>query len=247
MFSIFKHFGKYYMLMFRVFGRPEKRSLYWKQVLLEIDKIGIGSLGIVSIISLFMGAVILIQSAYGFSSPWVPSYAEGVATRDSIILEFAPTILSLILAGKVGSNISSEIGTMKVTEQIDALEIMGVNSAAFLIAPKIIASIIINPFLIIFSMFLGVAGGYIAAVSTGAVTAHDFIYGIQYDFIPFNVFFALVKAVVFAFIISSISSYHGYITEGGALEVGKASTKGVVYSSITILFFNVLLTQMFLS
>ncbi len=230
----------------RVFGKPEKKSLYWKQVVLEIDKVGLGSLGIVSIISVFMGAVILIQSAYGFDSPWVPSYAEGVATRDTMILEFSPTIIALILAGKVGSNIASEIGTMKVTEQVDALEIMGVNSAAYLIAPKIIATVIINPFLVVISMFLGVTGGLLASIGTGAVTGHDFIYGIQYAFIPFNVGFAIIKTVVFAFIISSVSSYHGYITEGGALEVGKASTKGVVYSSIVILLFNLILTQMFL-
>lgn len=247
MLNIFFHIGKYFLLLKRVFGMPESRKLYWRQVLLEIDQVGLGSLGIVSIISVFMGAVILIQSAYGFDSPWVPSYAEGVATRDSMILAFSPTIISLILAGKVGSNMASEIGTMKVTEQIDALEIMGVNSAAYLIAPKIIASVIINPFLVVISMFLGISGGYIASITTGAVTGQNYIDGIQYGFVPFNVTFALIKTLVFAFIIASISSYHGYNTKGGALEVGSASTKGVVYSSITILFFDVVLTQMFLN
>ncbi len=246
MLNIFNHLGLYYILLKRVFGRPESKALYWQQVIKEIDKVGLGSLGIVSIISVFMGAVILIQSAYGFESPWVPSYAEGVATRDSMILAFSPTIISLILAGKVGSNMASEIGTMKVTEQVDALEIMGVNSAAFLIAPKIIASVIINPFLVILSMFLGVLGGYIASITTGAVTGQDFIDGIQYGFVPFNVIFALLKTVVFAFIISSVSSYHGFMTKGGALEVGSASTKGVVYSSIAILLFDVILTQLLL-
>jgi phospholipid/cholesterol/gamma-HCH transport system permease protein len=203
--------------------------------------------GIVSIISLFMGAVITIQSAFGFTSPWIPLYAVGVATRDSIILEFSPTIVSLILAGKVGSNIASEIGTMKVTEQVDALEIMGVNSRSFLIFPKIIAAMLINPFLIMISMFLGIFGGYMIGVLTNVVTSYEYIFGIQYDFQAFNVTYALIKTVVFAFIITSVSAYHGYNTEGGALEVGKSSTKAVVYSSIIILLFNVLLTQLLLS
>ncbi|MBK9478798.1 MAG: ABC transporter permease [Bacteroidetes bacterium] len=239
--------GRYYILMTRTFSKPEKFSIYRKQIIKEIENVGLGSLGIVAIISLFMGAVITIQSAFGFESPWIPLYAVGVASRDSIILEFSPTIVSLILAGKVGGNIASEIGTMRVTEQIDALEIMGVNPSGYLILPKIIAAVFINPFLIIISMFLGLFGGYVAGIFTHAVTSYEYIYGIQYDFRPFNVSYALIKTVVFAFIITSVSSYHGYYTQGGALEVGRSSTKAVVYSSIIILLFNVLITQILLS
>ncbi len=239
--------GRYYMLMVRTFSKPEKFSIYRKQIFKEIDSLGIGSLGIVAIISMFMGAVITIQSAFGFESPWIPLYAVGVASRDSIVLEFSPTIVSLILAGKVGSNIASEIGTMRVTEQIDALEIMGINPSGYLILPKIVAAVFINPFLIIISMFLALLGGYVAGIFTNAVTSYEYIYGIQYDFKAFNVTYALVKTVVFAFIITSVSAYHGFYTNGGALEVGRSSTKAVVYSSIIILLFNVLITQLLLA
>lgn len=245
--GIFHHIGKYYLLMRMVFSRPEKISIYRKQILFEIYSLGIGSLGIVAIISIFMGAVITIQSAFGFTSPFVPLYAVGFATRESMILEFGPTIVSLILAGKVGSNIASELGTMRVSEQIDALDIMGVNSAAYLIVPKIIACVFFNPLLIIISMFLGMFGGWFFGVFTGVVTSHQFIYGIQWQFQPFNVVYALIKTVVFAFIISSVSAYHGYYTNGGALEVGVSSTKAVVYTNILILVFNFLLTQLLLA
>jgi phospholipid/cholesterol/gamma-HCH transport system permease protein len=245
--KLIRHLGSYYLLMARVFGRPEKLSVYTRQTFIEIDKLGIGSLGIVAIISVFMGAVITIQAAFGFVSPWIPLYAVGVTARDSIILEFSPTILSLILAGKVGSNVASELGTMKVSEQVDALEIMGINSAGYLILPKIIAAVFINPFLVVISMFLGIIGGYIFGMLTGVVTPYEYMYGIQYDFRPFNVTYALVKTVFFAFIIISVSAYHGYKTEGGALEVGQSSTKAVVYSSIVILLFNFILTQLLLA
>jgi len=243
----FFHVGRCYILIRRVFSKPEKWSIYRKRWLEEMNTLGVGSLGIVIIISLFMGAVITIQSAFGFESPWIPLYAVGVASRDSIVLEFSPTIVSLILAGKVGSSIASEIGTMRVTEQIDALEIMGINSKSYLILPKIIAAVFVNPFLIMISMFLGLLGGLIAGVLSGAVTPYEFVYGIQYDFRPFNVSYALIKTVVFAFIITSVSSYHGYYTQGGALEVGQSSTRAVVFSSIVILLFNVILTQLLLS
>lgn len=245
--NLFYHIGRYSLLIRRVFRKPEKFSIYRKQMFHEIDSLGIGSLGIVAIISVFMGAVITIQSAFGFESPWIPLYAVGLASRDSIILEFSPTIVSLILAGKVGSNIASEIGTMRVSEQIDALEIMGINSSAYLILPKIIAAMIINPFLIVISMFLGLFGGWFFGTITGVVTSYEFIYGIQYTFKPYNITYALIKTVVFAFIITSVSSYHGYFTQGGALEVGKSSTKAVVYSSIIILIFNFILTQLLLA
>lgn len=235
------------MLMKRSFGKPEKLSIFRNRIFEEITILGVNSLGIVAIISVFMGAVITIQSAFNFENPLVPTYAIGVAVRDSMILEFSPAIVSLILAGKVGSSIASEIGTMRVTEQIDALEIMGVNSAGYLIQPKIIASVLFNPILIIFSMFLGILGGYIFGVIAGVVSDNQFIEGITHDFRPYNVVYALIKSAVFAFLIASVPAYHGYYTNGGALEVGRSSTKGVVYTSVLILAFDLILTQLLLA
>ncbi|OFY86905.1 MAG: ABC transporter permease [Bacteroidetes bacterium RIFCSPLOWO2_12_FULL_35_15] len=245
--KIFFHFGRYFMLMKRSFGKPEKLSIFRNRIFEEITILGVNSLGIVAIISVFMGAVITIQSAFNFENPLVPTYAIGVAVRDSMILEFSPAIVSLILAGKVGSSIASEIGTMRVTEQIDALEIMGVNSAGYLIQPKIIASVLFNPILIIFSMFLGIFGGYIFGVIAGVVSDNQFIEGITHDFRPYNVVYALIKSAVFAFLIASVPAYHGYYTNGGALEVGRSSTKGVVYTSVLILAFDLILTQLLLA
>ena len=244
---ILYNLGKYFMFLRRVFRKPEKYSIYTAQVLREMNSLGLGSLGIVSIISVFMGAVITIQSAYNFTSAWIPIYAVGLATRQGIILEFSPTLISLILAGKVGSSIASELGTMRVTEQIDALEVMGINSSSYLVMPKIIAAVLINPFLIIVSMFLGLIGGWALGVLTGVVSSYEYVYGIQYQFRPFAVTYALIKTGVFAFIITSVSSYCGYFTKGGALEVGRSSTNAVVYSSIIILVFNFLLTQLLMS
>ena len=235
------------MLLFRVFSKPEKFSVYWRQIVYEINSLGIGSLSIVSIISVFMGGVITIQAAFGFSSPWIPLYAVGYTTRESMLLEFCPTIVSLILAGKIGSNIASEVGAMRITEQIDALEIMGVNSASYLILPKILASIIINPFLIAISMFLGLLGGYLMGISSGACTSYEYIFGIQAMFEPWKLYYSFTKVIVFAFIITSVASYFGYYTTGGALEVGKSSTRAVVIASILILIFNLILTQLFLA
>ena len=203
-------------------------------------------MGIVSLMSLFIGVVIALQTASNIDSPLLPAYTVGFTVRQSVILEFSPTIISLILAGKVGSNIASEIGTMRVTEQIDALDIMGVNSAAYLILPKILAGIFIFPFLIIISMFLGVFGGMLISWATGIVTVNDYIYGIQYDFKPFSITYALIKSLVFAFVITSISSYFGYYAKGSALEVGRSSTDAIVYSSILILLLNYILTQLIL-
>lgn len=245
--KLLHHFGKYVLLMKRAFGRPEKYTIYYRQIITEINSLGIGSLGIAAIISVFMGAVITIQSSFNFTSAWIPLYAVGLATRQGIILEFAPTIISLILAGKVGSSIASEIGTMRVTEQIDALEVMGINSASYLIMPKVLAAVFINPFIILISMFLGIFGGWLFGILTGVVSSYEYIYGIQYQFKPFGVTYALIKTVVFAFIITSVSAYHGYYTNGGALEVGRSSTKAVVYSNILILVFNFLLTQLLMS
>lgn len=235
------------MLMARVFGKPQKASVYWRQIVHEINSIGISSLAIIAIISIFMGGIITIQSALGFSSPWVPLYAVGLTTRESILLEFSPSIVCLILAGKVGSNIASEIGSMRISEQIDALEIMGINSAGYLIFPKIAAAVIIFPFLIAISMFLGLAGGFIMGVAAGATTKYEYIFGIQAFFEPWKLYYSFTKVLVFAFIITSVSSYFGYYTSGGALEVGKSSTSAVVYSSILILLFGLILTNLFLN
>lgn len=234
------------MLMFRVFKKPQNLQVYTRQIIYEIDAIGISSLSIVAIISVFMGGSIAVQSAYSIDSPLVPLYAVGFTTRESIILEFSPTIVCLILAGKVGSNIASEIGTMRITEQIDALEIMGINSASYLIFPKIAAAIIIFPFLIALSMFLGIVGGYIMGVYSGACTGYEYVYGIQAFFQPWKLYYSFTKVLVFAFIITSVSSYYGYNTSGGALEVGKSSTNAVVYSSILILLFSLILTNLFI-
>lgn len=243
--NIFFHIGRYFMLLFKVFSKPEKFSVYWRQIIYEMNSIGIGSLTIVAIISVFMGGVITIQAAFGFSSPWIPLYAVGYTTRESLLLEFCPTIVSLILAGKVGSNIASEIGSMRITEQIDALEIMGVNSAGYLILPKIIAAVIINPFLIAISMFLGILGGYIFGIRSGACSSYEYIFGIQAMFEPWKLYYAFTKVGIFAFLITSVSSYFGYYTSGGALEVGKSSTTAVVFSSILILIFNLIITSLF--
>ena len=240
------HIGQYFILIRRAFSRPEKISIYRRQFVQEIDGIGLSSLGIVALMSVFMGAVIALQTAANTESPLLPAYTVGFTARQSIILEFSPTIIALILAGKVGSNIASEIGTMRVTEQIDALDIMGVNSAAYLVLPKVLAGIFIFPFLIIISMFLGIFGGWFICIATGIITSNDYIYGIQYDFVPFDVAYALIKTVFFAFIITTVASYHGYYAKGSALEVGRSSTKAVVYSSILILIVNYVITQLLL-
>jgi phospholipid/cholesterol/gamma-HCH transport system permease protein len=239
--------GKYFFLMGKVFSKPEKNKVYYRQVFREIESLGINSIGIVLIISVFMGAVITLQTRYNLENPLIPMYLIGLTARDSMLLEFSSTIVGLILAGKVGSNIASEIGHMRITEQIDALEVMGINSACYLILPKVIATVIFNPFLTLLSMFVGISGGWVASVTTGALTSNDFLYGIQYWFVPFYVTYSLIKTVVFAVIITTVPAYFGYHVKGGALEVGRASTKGIVTSSILILLFNVILTQLLLS
>jgi phospholipid/cholesterol/gamma-HCH transport system permease protein len=244
--KFFFHLGRYLLLMQKVIRRSEKRSIFWQQAVDEFNQLGVGSLWIVLIISVFMGAVVAIQISFNVDSPLLPRYTVGYITAQSIILEFSPTILALILAGKVGSRIASEIGTMRVTEQIDALEIMGINSANYLILPKIIAALFANPLLIMISMFLGIFGGWAAVTLTGIYSSVDYIFGIQSYFETLQVTYALTKTVVFAFLITSISGYHGYYTSGGALEVGKASTKAVVSSCMMIIVFNLILTQLFL-
>ncbi|MDX1653099.1 MAG: ABC transporter permease [Brumimicrobium sp.] len=238
--------GKYYGMMREVFSKPERFKVYYSRTMDEINSLGVNSLAIVAILSVFMGAVIALQTASNMDSPFLPRYTIGYITRSSTILEFSPTIISLILAGKVGSNVASEIGTMRVTEQIDALEIMGVNSLSFLVLPKIIGAVLFFPFLIILSMGLSLMGGYTAVVSTGLSSHEEFIFGIRAFFQVGDIAYALVKTVCFAFIIISVSSYFGYFTKGGALDVGKSSTQAVVWSSICILLTNFVLTQLIL-
>ncbi|MCO6483050.1 MAG: ABC transporter permease [Flavobacteriales bacterium] len=240
------HIGRYFMLLGEVFSKPERRSVYWRRTVEEMDLLGVKSLGIVALLSLFMGAVIAIQTKTNIDSPLIPFYVVGFTVRQSTILEFSPTIISLILAGKVGSTIAAEIGSMRVKEQIDALDIMGVNSAGYLILPKIIATAIINPFLIMISMFLSIFGGWLAGVFTGIISSSNYIAGVQWDFDPYIVTYALIKTVVFAVIIATVSGYHGYYTRGGTREVGISSTKAVVYSDVVILIANYLLTQLLL-
>ena len=239
--------GRYFLLLKKVFSRPEKASVYYRLTMHELVYLGLNSIGIVAIISFFMGAVITLQTAYNTENPIYPTYLIGLGTRDSILLEFSSTIVALILAGKVGSNIASEIGTMRVTEQIDALEMMGVNSASYLILPKMIATLTFNPFLTLISINVGILGGWLAGTLAGVVTSEDFIYGVQYAFIPYYITYSLIKTLFFAFIITSVSAFHGYYVDGGSLEVGRASTKAVVHSSVLILLFNVILTQLLLS
>lgn len=232
--------------MVNVFTRPEKRRVYRKLIIDEIDKIGIQSLGIVALLSLFMGAVVTLQTAANIDSGWIPKWTIGFTTRQTMILEFSSTIVSLILSGKVGSNIASEIGTMRITEQIDAMDIMGVNSASYLILPKIIAAMFIFPFMVIMAMACGIAAGAAIGESTGLISLSDYQYGLTYYFEPFQVSYTLIKSVVFAFIITSVSSYHGYYTKGGALEVGQSSTRAVVYSIVLIMIANYIITQLLL-
>lgn len=239
--------GRYFILLSRVFAKPEKHKIYYKQTIREIESLGINSFGIVVIISLFVGAVITIQTNYNIENPLLPRYLVGVTVRDSLLLEFSSTMVALILAGKVGSSISSEIGTMRVSEQIDALEIMGVNSASYLILPKIVAAVFFFPILSLLSMFIGIFGGYVLCLLTEVVSPVDYIYGIQYVFYPHYVSYALTKVVFYAFIIVTISAYQGYYAHGGSLEVGKSSTRAVVHSSILVLLANLVLTQLILA
>jgi len=241
------YLGQYFLFIRKVFAKPEKYSIYYRQTIKEIDKLGLNSVPIVIIISIFMGAVITLQTRYNLENPLIPLYLIGLTARDTMLLEFSSTMVGLILAGKVGSNIASEIGSMRITEQIDALEIMGVNSSSFLVLPKIMATALFNPILTLISMIMGIWGGWLAVLATGALPSNDYLYGIQYAFVPFYITYSLLKTIVFAFVITTVSAFMGYHVQGGSLEVGRASTKAVVYSSVWILFFNVLLTQLMLS
>jgi len=242
----FTSFGRYLLLLKAVFKKPEKASIYWKEIMHEMNSIGVGSLGLVGIISTFIGAVMTMQIAFQLVSDLIPNSIIGQINRDSSILELSPTISALVLAGKVGSSISSQIGSMRVTEQIDALEIMGINAPGYLILPKILAGITMVPLLVILSIFLALTGGLIGGALSGAVTPADYISGITGEFNGYTVAVALVKAFVFGFIITSIAAYQGFYVKGGALEVGQASTKSVVVSCITILAADYVITALML-
>lgn len=239
-------FGRYCLLMTQVFRIPDKWREFFNKLMFEMSKLGVDSIPLVIIISLFIGAVITIQMTINIVSPLIPSYSTGLATREILLLEFSSTMMCLILAGKVGSNIASEIGTMRVTEQIDALDIMGINSANFIILPKIIGFVVFVPVLCVLSMFVGLIGGWIIAEFTSMISVEDYVFGIQSFFNEWYVWYGIIKTIVFAFIIASVSAYYGYYVRGGALEVGKASTKAVVSSSILILLFDVILTKLLL-
>jgi phospholipid/cholesterol/gamma-HCH transport system permease protein len=244
--KLMEGFGKYFLMLTIVFRAPEKMSVFRRRLFEELEHIGINSIPLVALMSSFIGGVIALQTASNMSNPLLPTYTVGYITQSSTILEFSPTIISLILAGKVGSNIASEIGTMRVTEQIDALEIMGVNSLNFLVLPKVTAAVLFFPILVIFSMGLSLAGGWIALVLSDLSSTETYVYGIRYYFEMSNVWYALTKCIVFGFIIVTISSFYGYYVKGGSLEVGRSSTQAVVSSSVAILVANFLLTQMIL-
>ena len=243
MFSIFESIGRYTLLMQKVFSRPEKMRIYYTRIMAEMEALGLNSIGLTAIISVFIGSAVTLQMAITLESPFIPQFMIGYATREVMILEFSSTVVALILAGKVGSNIASEIGTMRITEQIDALEIMGVNSASYLILPKIVATVFFFPFLAIFSMLIGIAGGYGIAEMTGIMNPTEYIDGLKYCFYIDEIWYALTKMAFFAFFITSISAYCGYYAKGNSLEVGRASTRAVVAGSITIMIFDLILTQ----
>lgn len=245
--NILQHIGEYVMLMGKTFRWPDRQRMFWRQFSFELDKQGTQSIPIDLIISIFIGAIMTMQIKLDMANPLLPRYTVGVVTRDTMLLEFSSTILCLILAGKVGSNIASEIGTMRITEQIDAMEIMGVNSANYLILPKITAFMAMMPILVIFSVGSALIGGYMMALLTDILTVDEYVYGITYAFITKHVPYAIVKSVIYGFVITSVSSYYGYFTKGGALEVGKASTNAVVNSSVIILFLDIFLTKLMLS
>ena len=236
-------FGQYLILMVKVFSLPERWRMFLKQYVKEMSQLGVDSIGIVLLISFFIGAVICIQIKLNIQSPWMPAFTTGYTTREIMLLEFSSSIMCLILSGKVGSNIASEIGTMRVTQQIDALEIMGINSASFLILPKILGLLTMIPFLVIFSIAFGFIGAYATAIM-GVITVDDLTLGLLHEFNQWYVWMSIIKSLFFAFIIASVSSFYGYTVEGGSFDVGKASTNAVVRSSMLILFADIFLTQL---
>lgn len=241
-----KSVGKYFIFMGSLFNNRESFRTYVRLILDESIQIGIKSITIVAIVSTFIGAVTCVQTAYNLVSPLIADYVIGLIVRDMTLLELAPTITAIVFAGKVGSNIASGLGTMRITEQIDALEVMGINSASYLVLPKVISAMLMYPLLVILAAFLSIYGGYLAGTLTNVVTGEEYIYGIRADFNPFTIPFMLIKSVVFAFLVASISSYKGFFTQGGALEVGIASTSAVTNSCIAILLADYLLAQLLL-
>jgi ABC-type transport system involved in resistance to organic solvents, permease component len=238
--------GDYFLFLRQVFSKPEKWRIFFKKLVAEMNDMGIGSLLIVAIVSISMGSVITIQTAMQIESSWIPTWTVGFVSRTSIVMELCPTIISLLLVGNLGSRITAEIGSMRVTEQIDALEVMGINPASHLVLPKVIASLIVNPVLIIYSICFALLGGYITIILSESVSPYDFMDGLTYCFRVYDIIYAVTKTFVFAFIMSTISSFYGYRIEGGALELGKASTQGIVVSCFLILVINVLITQIML-
>jgi phospholipid/cholesterol/gamma-HCH transport system permease protein len=244
--TFFTEFGRYLLMIKGMFTRPENFKMYWKEIMHQCNDIGIGSLGIVAIISVFIGAVSTVQTAYQLVSPVIPIATIAQIVRDTVILEFAPTLTCIVLAGVVGSKIASELGNMRVSEQIDALEIMGINTKSYLIMPKILAALIMIPLLVIIAMVLGIWGGRLAGTASHILSEESFDKGLLQAFVPYNVFFAVIKGYTFAFIISSIPAYFGYYVKGGALEIGRASTTAVVTSCIMILFSDYILAALLL-
>ncbi|TMM29448.1 ABC transporter permease [Polaribacter aestuariivivens] len=242
-----EHIGKYFIMLGRVFKKPQRAGVFREALMKEIDDLGLKSIGIIMFISFFIGGVIALQTALNLDSPFIPDSLIGFAAKRSIILEFAPTFCCIILAGKVGSYITSSIGTMRVTEQIDALDVMGINSISHLVLPKLIATVFFYPFLIILAMFLGIFGGWIAGVLSGLFAGTDYIIGIQTDFKPFLIVYAMIKTLVFSFLIATVPSYHGYYVKGGSIAVGRASTQAVVWTTILIVIANYILTQLLLT
>ena len=245
--TFFTDFGRYLLMIKGMFSRPENMKMYWKEFMHQCSDIGIGSLGIVTIISFFIGAVSAVQTAYQLVSPIIPKETIAQIVRDTVILEFAPTLVCIVLAGVIGSKIASELGNMRVSEQIDALEIMGINTKSYLVMPKIVASLVTIPMLVVVSMVLGILGGRIAGVASGILTPEQFTKGLLSNFVPYNVTFALIKSYTIAFIISSIPAYYGYYVKGGALEIGRSSTKSVVVSCIMLLLADYVLSQLLLN
>jgi phospholipid/cholesterol/gamma-HCH transport system permease protein len=244
--TIFSDIGRYLLMIKGMFSKPENGKMYWKEFMHQCSDIGIGSLGIVAIISVFIGAVSTIQTAYQLVSPLLPRSIIAQIVRDTVILEFAPTLVCIVLAGVAGSKIASELGNMRVSEQIDALEIMGINTKSYLVMPKIVAALLMIPLLVVIAMVLGIWGGRLAGVAANIISASEYDKGLLEFFVPYNVIFALVKSYVFAFIISSIPAFYGYYVKGGALEIGRASTKAVVVSCIMILFADYILSALLL-
>lgn len=244
--TLFSEIGKYVLMIKGMFSRPENGKMYWKEFMHQCSEIGIGSLGIVAIISIFIGAVSVVQTAYQLTSPLIGRYTIAMIVRDTVLLEFAPTLVCIVLAGVVGSKIAGELGNMRVSEQIDALEIMGVNTKTYLVLPKIMAALLVIPMLVVIAAALGLWGGRVAGTMANIISANEYDKGMLEGFIPYNAFFSLIKAYTFAFIISSISSYYGYHVKGGSLEIGRASTRSVVVSCITILLADYVLSALLL-